>query len=252
MNAGPKTADWLSQEFLADPYPHYAAMRESDPVHFDESRGSWLLFRYADVEPALRDNERFSAEQQPGGSMLVTDPPDHTRLRTLVSKAFTARTVSGLAPRIQGLVDDLLDAAAARGEMDAIADFAYPLPITVIAEMLGVEPDRRDFFRTASQKIAVAMGPITDAETAFRAIEGRNELIAYFEELIPKRKADPRDDVSERARPGGGPRGRPHSRRTARDAPPATRGRARDDRQSHRERLAGPDAQPRPARAAED
>jgi cytochrome P450 len=189
------TVDWLSQEFLADPYPHYAAMRESDPVHFDEGRGSWLLFRYSDVEPALRDNERFSAEQQPGGSMLVTDPPDHTRLRTLVSKAFTARTVSGLAPRIQRLVDELLDAAEARGEMDAIADFAYPLPITVIAEMLGVEPERRDFFRSASQKIAVAMGPITDMSVAFRAIEGRNELLAYFEELIPKRKADPRDDV---------------------------------------------------------
>jgi cytochrome P450 len=188
-------ADWLSQEFLADPYPHYAAMRESDPVHFDEGRGSWLLFRYSDVEPALRDNERLSAEQQPGGSMLVTDPPDHTRLRTLVSKAFTARTVSGLAPRIQRLVDELLDAAEHRGEMDAIADFAYPLPITVIAEMLGVEPERRDFFRSASQKIAVAMGPITDMSVAFRAIEGRNELLAYFEELIPKRKADPRDDV---------------------------------------------------------
>jgi pimeloyl-[acyl-carrier protein] synthase len=195
MKTSPQDTDWLSQEFLADPYPHYAAMRKSDPVHFDESRGSWLLFRYADVEPALRDNERFSAEQQLGGSMLVTDPPDHTRLRTLVSKAFTARTVSALAPRIQGLVDDLLDAAAARGEMDAIADFAYPLPITVIAEMLGVEPERRDFFRSASQKIAVAMGPITDAQTAFRAIEGRNELLAYFEELIPKRKVDPRDDV---------------------------------------------------------
>jgi cytochrome P450 len=190
-----KTADWLSQEFLADPYPHYKALRESDPVHFDEARGSWLLFRYADVEPALRDNERFSAEQDLGGSMLVTDPPDHTRLRTLVSKAFTARTVAQLAPRIQHLVDELLDAAEARGEMDAIADFAYPLPITVIAEMLGVEPERRDFFRAASQKIAVAMGPITDPETAFRAMDGRNELLAYFEELIPKRKADPRDDV---------------------------------------------------------
>jgi len=189
------TTDWLSQEFLADPYPHYKALRESDPVHFDDSRGSWLLFRYADVEPALRDNERFSAEQQPGGSMLVTDPPDHTRLRTLVSKAFTPRTVSALAPRIQALVDELLDAAAARGEMDAIADFAYPLPITVIAEMLGVEPQRRDFFRAASQKIAVAMGPITDMGVALRAMEGRNELLAYFEEIIPKRKADPRDDL---------------------------------------------------------
>jgi cytochrome P450 len=127
--------------------------------------------------------------------MLVSDPPAHTRLRSLVSKAFTARTVSGLAPRIQEIVDGLLDEVAERGEMDAIADFAYPLPLTVIAELLGVEPERQDFFREQSQKIAVALGPIADMQVALRATEGRNALLAYFSTLIEKRRADPREDL---------------------------------------------------------
>ena len=190
-----RTVDWVSQEFLADPHPHYKTLRESDPVHFDESRGSWMLTRYADIAAVLHDDDRLSAEQGIATSMLVTDPPDHTRLRTLVSKAFTPRTLSRLTPRIQEIVDGLLEAASARGEMEAISEFAYPLPITVIAEMLGVEPERRDFFRDASQKIAVALGYITDPQVALSAVEGRNQLLAYFDELIPKRKADPRDDL---------------------------------------------------------
>ena len=133
------SVDWLSQEFLADPYSHYRALRESDPVHWDETRGSWLLTRYRDVAAALRDDDNLSAEQGPAFSMLVTDPPDHTRLRSLVSKAFTARTVRRLSSRIQEIIDELLDAVVGRGEMEVIADFAYPLPITVIAELIGVE-----------------------------------------------------------------------------------------------------------------
>jgi len=188
-------SDWLSPEFLADPYPHYKHLRESDPVHFDATRGSWILTRYHDVARVLRDGEAFSAQQGIATSMLVTDPPDHTRLRTLVSKAFTARTVQQLAPRIQEIVDGLLDAVADRGEMDAISEFAYPLPITVIAEMIGVEPQRRDFFREASVKIAFALGPISDPDVAGRAVEGRNQLLGYFDGLITKRKAEPRADL---------------------------------------------------------
>src|SRR5437870_1530192 len=187
--------EWLSQAFLSDPYSHYKALRESDPVHWDETRGSWLLTRYDQVAAALRDDDNLSAEQGPAFSMLVTDPPDHTRLRSLVSKAFTARTVQQLSGRVHDIVDQLLNAVAGRGEMEVIADFAYPLPITVIAELIGVEPERRDFFRQASQKIAVALGPITDPAVAMRAFEGRTELLQYFDELIAKRRTDPREDL---------------------------------------------------------
>jgi cytochrome P450 len=138
----------------------------------------------------------FSAQQQGmGGSMLVTDPPEHTRLRALVSKAFTPRAVEALVPRIHQIVDDLLDRMTHGAPTDVIAAFAYPLPITVIAEMLGVEPDRRDFFREASQKIAVSMGPIADPHVFARAADGRGALITYFEQLIAKRRQEPRDDM---------------------------------------------------------
>ena len=190
-----RDVDWLSQEFLADPYPHYRQLREFDPVHFDEGRRIWILTRYDDVARLLRDDLLFSAEQGPAGSMLVSDPPEHTRLRTLVSKAFTPRTVSLLTARVEEIVGGLLDDVAAGGGMEVIAQFAYPLPITVIAELLGVEQDRRQFFRTASEKIAVALGPITDSQVAMRAAEGRNDLVAYFNDLIPRRRAEPRDDL---------------------------------------------------------
>jgi cytochrome P450 len=189
------SAGWLSGPFLADPYPYYKDLRESDPVHFDEARGTWILTRYDDVVAVLRDDVRFSAEHGLTGSMLVSNPPDHTRLRTLVSKAFTPRTVSGLTARVEEIVGSLLDAVAGDGGMEVISEFAYPLPITVIAELLGVEPERRAFFRTASEKIAVALGPITDPAVAHRANEGRNDLIGYFNELIPRRTADPQDDL---------------------------------------------------------
>jgi pimeloyl-[acyl-carrier protein] synthase len=208
------TFDWTSQEFLRDPYVHYKRMRETNPIHFNEARGSWILTRYNDMADVLRDHDRFSAER--GGpanystdemprSMLASDPPHHTRLRTLVNKAFTARTVERLRQRIQQIVDGLLDDVADQGGMEAITDFAYPLPITVIAEMLGVPASDRDFFRDASSKIAVALGPINDISVGMAALEGRNQLIDYFNDLIPKRRGvrgspthderDPRDDL---------------------------------------------------------
>lgn len=185
----------LSEGFLADPYPTYTALRASDPVHFDPWRESWMLTRYADVEPALRDDTRYTAEQGPPTSMLVADPPRHTRLRGLVSKAFTPRSVQQLRPRIQAIVDQLLDAAAGEATIDVIAAFAYPLPITVIAELLGVEPEQRAFFRAESQKIALNLGPSADPHAGLHAAEGRGQLRAYFEELIAKRRVEPRDDL---------------------------------------------------------
>jgi cytochrome P450 len=125
----------------------------------------------------------------------VKDPPEHTRLRTLVSKAFTPRAIGELEPRIESIVEELLSGLRGRKRFELISEFAYPLPITVIAEMLGVDADRRDFFRTASQKIAVSLGPITDPATIRLANEGRTDLLAYFEELIARRRLEPRADM---------------------------------------------------------
>jgi cytochrome P450 len=198
--------DWTSQSFLRDPYPRYREMRETRPIFFNETRGSWILTRYEDMADVLRDHDRFSAERSGPAqdstagrprSMLGADPPHHTRLRTLVNKAFTARTVERLRQRIQSLVDGFIDGVADRGEMEVISDLAYPLPITVIAEMLGVPADDRDFFKEASSKIAVALGPITDMQVAMAALEGRNALIGYFNELIPNRKGEVHTDSGD-------------------------------------------------------
>ena len=186
---------WLSADLLADPYPLYKSLRESRPVHFDQLRQSWVLARYHDVERVLRDDAHFTAEQGVPNSMLVSDPPRHTRLRGLVSKAFTPRTVRQLRPRIQEIAGSVLDAVAGRTEFDVIDEFAYPLPITVIAELLGVEPEHRDFFRIQSQKIALSLGPNADPRVAERATEGRAELVRYFNGLIARRRVDPRDDI---------------------------------------------------------
>src|SRR5437879_8530190 len=145
---------------VADPYPYYRLMRERDPVHRNNSIRAWFLTRHADVDELLRDG-RFSSDGtqgeryvppppgrgRPGRSMLVLDPPDHTRLRNLVSKAFTPRMVERLRPRIDSITTELLDRAARGQGMDVVTDFAYPIPVIVIAEMLGVPAEDRQRFQ---------------------------------------------------------------------------------------------------------
>src|SRR5262245_41591191 len=154
-------------EFHADPYPFYRQLRDADPVH-QTPMGFWLLTRYDDVLLTLRD-PRFgragfepllaAVYGQPGEesmptSMLFRDPPDHTRLRSLVSHAFTPRVVEGLRPRIQAIVDELLDRAEGQGGMDLIEEFAYPIPVIVICEMLGVPVEDHERFRVWSLDLA--------------------------------------------------------------------------------------------------
>ena len=180
-----------------DPYPYYRLLRESEPVHYDALRGTWLIAKYDDVNELLRDDVRLSAEQGgPSPSMLGSDPPRHTRLRNLVNKAFTPRAVRRLRPRIEDIVNGLLDEAAPRGEMDVIADFAYPLPITVIAELIGVDEVDRGFFREASTSLALSMGYRTDSDATSRAARGSQQIREYFDGLITRRRADPRDDLA--------------------------------------------------------
>ena len=138
-----------------DPYPLYDRLRSEDPVH-RSSTGRWLLTRYQDCLTVLRDPTMSTAQRQAKGDsdeaqllaaylsnlMLFNDPPAHTRLRSLVNKAFTPRVIERLHPRVTELVDELLDVAAEAGSIDIIAELGRPLPVTIIAEMLGPQSRR--------------------------------------------------------------------------------------------------------------
>jgi len=197
-----------------DPYPVYAQMRADVPaqrVPLPGGRGLWLVTRYADVEralrhPALGKNVRraLAAEDLPPlpdaarplvEHMLSQDPPDHTRLRALVSQAFTPRLIEGRRDRIQAIADDLLDAVAPRGAMDLLDDYAFPLPIRVITNLLGVPEEDADRFRAWSAAVVsielatLGLGIAADKVTAMG--EFRDYLLALFDR---KRRA-PGDDL---------------------------------------------------------
>ncbi len=200
----------------ANPYPMYHQLRAEDPVHWSALMEAWILSRYDDVVLVLTD-PRFSAdrrqarnrfaemmEQQeqefgPMGrtqTMLTSDPPEHTRLRRLVSKAFTARAVENLRPRIQEIVDGLLDEVRDRGRLDVIWDLAYPLPVIVIAEMLGVPPqDRAQFKQWSTDVVATLGGPFTPPQVLERARTAMLELAEYFRGVITQRRHQPREDL---------------------------------------------------------
>jgi len=206
-----KSFNPMDPEFLADPYPTYHRLRAEDPVHLSPL-GFWVLTRYEDVASVLRDPRfikeplaaivaaRFGAEVPPGVglSMLDRDPPDHTRLRSLVSKAFTPRVVEGLRPRIQKIVDGLIARAAAAGSMDLIEEFAYPIPVNVICEMLGVPVEDHERFKGWSLDIARGLDSIwlpPDSEIPRRSAAARHAISDYFRELIGQRRATPRGDL---------------------------------------------------------
>ena len=201
----------MDPEFVADPYPTYHRLRADDPVHHNPL-GFWVLTRYEDVVAVLRD-PRFvkepiaavvaarmgnSATPAVPLSMLERDPPDHTRLRGLVSKAFTPRVVEVLRPHIQQIVDGLLDRVEGAHAMDLIEDFAYPLPVIVICELLGVPVADRERFKGWGLDIARGLDAILlppDSEVVQRSAASRRALIDYFRELIAERRTAPRADL---------------------------------------------------------
>ena len=198
----------LDPEFIADPYPRYRRLREEDPVH-QSPMGFWVLTRYDDVAGMLRDprfgrkgfDRLLAARFGDAGfdmSMLFRDPPDHTRLRTLVSKAFTPRAVEQMRDHIGRIVEGLLDAVQPAGRMDLIGDFAYPLPVIVICEMLGVPDDERERFRDWTVHIARALDAIalpTEPGVVERGLAARHALADYFRGLIAERRRQPRADL---------------------------------------------------------
>ena len=201
----------MDPEFVADPYPMYQRLQADDPVHHSPL-GFWVLTRYADVIASLRDPRlikepiaafvaaRFGMTVPPGLglSMLDRDPPDHTRLRGLVSKAFTPKALERLRPGIQQIVNELLDQVESHGQMDLIDEFAYPLPVNVICDMLGVPVRDHERFKQWGLDIARGLDAIMlppDSEVGQRSVAGRRALAEYFRGLIAQRRASPRDDM---------------------------------------------------------
>ena len=192
--------DLTSSAFIEDPYRTYEQLRQKDPVHRMRLIEAWALTRYEDVQDVLIDHKRFTNAERNYDYMqyrtfLDLDPPDHTRLRGLVSKAFTPRAVRELAPRIQGLVDELLDAVAGKDRIDLISDFAFPLPVIVIAEMLGVPAQDRARFREWSDDIALSVNPLLNSEQIERVQQATEELFDYFEGIIEQRRQAPQNDM---------------------------------------------------------
>ncbi|MET7619592.1 cytochrome P450 [Streptomyces sp. NPDC005408] len=196
-----------TSELVADPYAVYARLREAGPVHRiagTDGLPAWLVTRYDDVRQALAD-PRLSLDKRnaaPGNyrgmalppaldaNLLNMDPPDHTRIRRLVSQAFTPRRVAQLREPIRRTADQLLDAIAPNGRADLIASYAAPLPIRVICDLLGVAPeDRRDFRAWTDALVA------PDPAEPSRAKEAVGGLLASFTQLIARKRAEPADDL---------------------------------------------------------
>jgi cytochrome P450 len=207
-----------SESFFADPYSTYARLREEDPVHWCEPWGQWVVTRFDDVLAVNKDPQHFSSagwekkfikqlppelQQLPhmqrhyGTKVLsMTDPPEHTRLRRLVVRSFTPRVLEALRPAIEQLVDDLLTEAEGAESMDAIAEFAYPLPAIVIGRLLGAPEEGRERFMRWSKTIVDFVGTGHADEARARANEETlAEFRAFLEPLIEDRRARPQEDL---------------------------------------------------------
>ncbi len=209
--------DPASPAFQADPYPTYALLREREPIYYldFEDPPAWWLTRYEDVLAILRD-PRLSAEREIGGlqdpgapekfrrlgqmlghMMLLKDDPDHQRLRGLVNKAFTPRVVARLRPRVETIVDHLLGVVMSRGQgsMDVIRDLATPVPVIVIAELLGVPTNDQGRFKKWGDDIAVVLDGSVRAAGLPDAAESAAELGDYLRHVVSARRREPQEDL---------------------------------------------------------
>lgn len=207
----------LTPAYLADPYPIYRGLRETTPVCFSHRLNAWVVTRYSDVTAGLLDKNLISGHRVASFTTSLDaatrhqmsplyahlgkwignmDAPDHTRLRGLVNQAFTPRMVQNLSPAILAITNRLLDSAALRGEMDFIRDFAYPLPATVIATMLGVPAADQDrFISWADDLTAYSGSGSADAALSRAALKSVEELTAYFLAIAAQRRSQPADDL---------------------------------------------------------
>jgi cytochrome P450 len=213
--------DLYDYDFENDPIETLNRLRAEDPVHWSR-HGFWYLTRYEDCATVLKDPVRFSSmaagwggenplarkgegggqskdEQGISRSLAVSfnqmDPPDHTRIRALVVQAFSRRSIEDRRERIQAVIDERLDAAAAKGAFDLVTDFAFHVPIIVASEIIGIPADDREAFRSAFEKTAALMAPKRSEESWAEAVEAGRFVGRYMRDLIAQRRATPRDDL---------------------------------------------------------
>lgn len=211
----------LTPDGRADPYPHYRNLRESAPV-LRSSLGPIVVSRYEDCLTALRDprlgrgtalgtdgetpalgfagldadpEARRQFFDRAGNNMLFADPPDHTRLRRLVSRAFTPKRIESLRPAVQAMVAERVDTMLDHRDVDVMEQLAFPLPVTVIGELVGVPPADRASFQPLIRTAVVALDPSVDADSIRAATRAMDQARSYFADLVVERRRSPQDDL---------------------------------------------------------
>ena len=197
-------------DVIADPYPLLSELRETAPVHKLGFADFWILTRFEDCRAALRDPRLgnpepgddvptlivgSSRESGRSRSLLWLNPPDHTRIRSLVSRAFTPRRVERLRPAVEAMTRELLDPVAEAGECDLVEALAFPLPANVISELVGVPVADRDWLRPLVSDLAATLEPNRQPEETRQAAVSGAKIQAYLHDLIDRRRAEPRDDL---------------------------------------------------------
>ena len=206
----------IDPEARIDPYPRLKTLQEKCPVMRDEGANAWVVTRYADVRAVVNDRSFWRhprmAEQTSimqaqiapvegidpvyaeGESILFLDEPDHSRIRVPLAKALYARVAKSRA-RVDAIVSEVLDRVADKRSFDLMADVAIPIPILVIARILGVDEERLSEFRRWSEDAILSLTPIRNEDEARRMVDGSNRIAEYFRELLVARRAAPRDDL---------------------------------------------------------
>ena len=202
----------LAPGFVADPYPVYRRLRDRDPVHYSTLTRQFVVARYADLDRIFRDHRNFSSDLQRARSshgslgtrkklkpsMLVRDPPDHTRLRRLVNRAFTARSVAKMEDFVRATAHGLLNKVAGAREFDLMSAFAAPLPAIVIARMIGVPERDLERFKVWSDRLARAVEPLLTPDEEETVVRTVRELAGYNATIVEQRRREPRDDLVSR------------------------------------------------------
>ena len=203
----------LDPGYIADPYPTYRKLRERDPYHESRLTGMLIVSRYEDVDAILRDHRRFrnsdrdwerdslvntSIRRELTPSLLSLDPPDHTRLRGLVNRAFTPRVMARMEDHVRATAHALLDEVGDSNEFDLMSNLATLLPMVVIAEMIGVPTNDRERFKTWSDRFARVLEPNLTAEEGRLVLETADEFERYFAPTIEERRREPREDLVSR------------------------------------------------------